>query len=130
MSTYDRLAVRFTRGEGAWLWDTQGKQYLDALSGIAVGGLGHCHPAVTEALCDQAAALVHTSNLYRIPLQQDLADRLCALARMDTAFFCNSGAEANEAAIKLARLYGHRRGIHSPAIVVTEGSSAAAVDCE
>ena len=122
MSTYSRLPVRFERGEGASLWDTDGRKYLDALSGIAVCGLGHAHPAVSEAICDQAKKLVHTSNLYQIPLQEKLAQRLCQLAGMDRAFFCNSGAEANEAAIKLARLYGHRQGIHLPVIVVAEGS--------
>lgn len=122
MSTYSRLPVRFERGEGASLWDTDGRQYLDALSGIAVCGLGHAHPAVSEAICDQARRLVHTSNLYQIPLQEKLAQRLCQLAGMDRAFFCNSGAEANEAAIKLARLYGHRKGINLPAIIVAEGS--------
>lgn len=122
MHTYDRLPVSFARGEGACLWDAQGKRYLDALSGIAVCGLGHCHPMVTEALRDQAASLIHTSNLYQITLQQDLADRLCQLAGMDAAFFCNSGAEANEAAIKLARLHGQRRAIRHPSVVVMEGS--------
>lgn len=122
MSTYGRLPVAFERGEGAWLWDTEGNKYLDALAGIAVCGLGHAHPAVTEALCTQAGKLVHTSNLYDIPLQRELADRLTRLTGMDRVFFSNSGAEANEAAIKLARLYGHKRGIDKPAIVVMEGS--------
>lgn len=122
MQSYHRLDVAFVRGEGPWLFDEQGNRYLDALSGIAVCGLGHAHPAVASALCKQAAELVHTSNLYRVPLQEQLADRLCALGGMDKAFFCNSGAEANEAAIKLARLYGHQRGIKNPAVVVMEGS--------
>lgn len=122
MSTYNRLPVRFVRGEGTRLWDENGKEYLDALSGIAVCGLGHAHPAVTAAICEQAATLVHTSNLYDIPLQETLAGRLGELANMDRAFFCNSGAEANEAAIKIARLYGHQRDIANPAIVVMEGS--------
>ena len=122
MHTYKRQPVTFVRGQGAWLWDDQDKQYLDALSGIAVCGLGHAHPAVTEALCQQASTLVHTSNLYRVQRQQELADKLCGLANMDKAFFCNSGAEANETAIKLARLFGHKRGIHNPEIIVMEGS--------
>jgi acetylornithine/N-succinyldiaminopimelate aminotransferase len=121
-TTYNRLPVAFGRGEGAWLWDTEGRRYLDALSGIAVCGLGHSHPKVAAAIADQARTLIHTSNLYRIPLQEQLARRLCALAGMDQAFFCNSGAEANEAAIKLARLHGHRRGIDRAKIIVMEGS--------
>ncbi len=122
MHTYARLPVAFVRGEGPWLWDSDGKRYLDALSGIAVCGLGHCHPRVTAALQEQASTLLHTSNLYRIPHQERLAERLCALAGMATAFFCNSGTEANEAAIKLARLHGHNRGIDKPTIIVAEGS--------
>jgi acetylornithine aminotransferase len=122
MPIFAGLPVAFTHGEGAWLWDTDGKKYLDALAGIAVCGLGHAHPAVTAALCDQAGKLLHTSNWYQIPLQEQLAERLCKLAGMDNAFFCNSGAEANEAAIKLARLYGHQRDILTPGIIVTEGS--------
>ena len=122
MANYARLPVAFARGEGAWLWDTDGEAYLDALSGIAVCGLGHAHPAVTKALCEQANTLVHTSNVYRIPRQEQLGERLHALTGMDRAFFCNSGAEANEAAIKLARLHGHNKGIANPAIVVMEGS--------
>lgn len=122
MQTYARLPVSFDRGDGAWLWDVDGRCYLDAVSGIAVCGLGHAHPAVAEALCNQARALLHTSNLYRITAQQDLAQVLTGLSGMDRAFFCNSGAEANEAAIKLARLYGHRRGVELPTIVVAEGS--------
>ncbi|MDO8704747.1 MAG: aspartate aminotransferase family protein [Sulfuricaulis sp.] len=122
MNLFAALPVAFVRGEGAWLWDTQGKKYLDALAGIAVCGLGHAHPAITAALCDQAGKLLHTSNWYQIPLQEQLAERICKLADMDNAFFCNSGAEANEAAIKLARLHGHQRGILTPGIIVTEGS--------
>lgn len=122
MSLFAALPVAFTHGQGAWLWDAQGKKYLDGLAGIAVCGLGHAHPAVTAALCDQAGKLLHTSNWYEIPLQEKLAERLCKLAGMDNAFFCNSGAEANEAAIKLARLYGHQREILAPGIIVTEGS--------
>jgi len=122
MDTYTPLPVSFERGEGAWLWDTHGNRYLDALSGVAVCNLGHAHPAVSEALCQQAEKLLHTSNIYNIPLQQELAEALTRLAEMDKAFFCNSGAEANEAAIKLARLYGQQKGIKIPTIVVTTGS--------
>ena len=121
-NTYNRLPVAFERGKGAWLWDTEGRRYLDALSGIAVCGLGHSHPKIANAIADQARTLIHTSNLYRIPLQEQLARRLCGLAGMEQAFFCNSGAEANEAAIKLARLHGHRCGIERPKIIVMEGS--------
>jgi acetylornithine aminotransferase len=122
MNTYARLPVAFSHGEGAWLWDQEGRRYLDAVAGIAVCNLGHAHPAVARALSEQAGRLVHTSNLYRVGLQECLAERLVALAGMDRAFFCNSGAEANEAAIKLARLHGRRRGVDVPAIVVMEGS--------
>jgi acetylornithine aminotransferase len=122
MSTYKRLPISFQRGEGAWLWDTDGRRYLDALCGIAVCGLGHAHPAVSAALCEQAGQLIHTSNLYGIPLQEKLGDRLIRISGMERAFFCNSGAEANEAAIKLARLQGNRNGIANPAIVVMEQS--------
>ena len=120
MSTYSRLPVTFERGKGAWLWDTAGKKYLDAISGVAVCGLGHAHPAVSEAICKQAKQLVHTSNLYGIARQTEIADRLTQLAGMDKAFFCNSGAEANEAALKIARLYGHGKGIDLPTVVVAE----------
>lgn len=122
MPTYSRLPVTFTHGEGAWLWDDQGNRYLDAISGIAVCNLGHTHPAVTQAICEQAKQLVHTSNLYRIERQEQLGDALTAAAGMDKAFFCNSGTEANEAAIKLARLYGHKKGLALPTIVVMENS--------
>ena len=122
MSSYQRLPVAFVRGEGVWLWDTEGRRYLDAVGGIAVCALGHAHPVVAQAVAEQAAVLVHTSNLFRIPLQERLAERLVALSGMDQAFFCNSGAEANEAAIKIARLLGHERGLEAPAIVVMEGA--------
>jgi acetylornithine/N-succinyldiaminopimelate aminotransferase len=122
MTTYKRLQVTFERGEGAWLWDTDGTPYLDAISGIAVCGLGHAHPAVRDALCAQAGQLLHTSNLYQIAEQERLGAMLNELAGMDRVFFANSGAEANEAAIKLARLYAHKRGIESPAILVMENS--------
>ncbi|MFN7086209.1 MAG: aspartate aminotransferase family protein [Burkholderiales bacterium] len=120
MNTYNRLPVSFERGEGAWLWDVHGKRYLDALAGIAVCGVGHCHPRLTAVLRDQVGKLVHTSNLYGITLQEQLADRLAAISGMDNVFFCNSGCEANEAAIKLARYYGHQKKIEAPAIVVLE----------
>ncbi len=122
MNNYAPLPVTFEKGDGVWLWDTEGKRYLDALSGIAVCGLGHAHPAVTEAICQQASQLVHTSNIYGIAHQQALAEKLTALAGMERAFFSNSGAEANEAAIKIARLHGHAQGIKNPTIVVMEGS--------
>ena len=122
MPTYNRLPLAFIRGEGVWLEDTEGKKYLDALSGIAVCGLGHSHPDVSKAICDQSSTLMHTSNLYEIPLQTRLADRLAKLTGMDKVFFANSGAEANEAAIKIARLYGHKKGIDTPSILVCEGS--------
>jgi acetylornithine/N-succinyldiaminopimelate aminotransferase len=120
MQTYAPQPVAFARGEGAWLWDTHGRKYLDGLAGIAVNGLGHAHPVLVRALCDQAGKLIHTSNLFRVPEQERAAERVCALAQMDNAFFCNSGAEANEAAIKIARLHGHQRGIENPTIVVME----------
>ncbi|MDT8363315.1 MAG: aspartate aminotransferase family protein [Nitrosomonas sp.] len=122
MNTYSRLPVTFVKGEGVWLWDDQNVRYLDALSGIAVCGLGHCHPALTRALCEQAATLVHTSNLYHVKNQELLADRLTNLSGLDKVFFCNSGAEANEAAIKLARLHGHNQGVDLPTIIVMERS--------
>jgi len=120
MNTYARQPVAFVRGEGAYLWDEAGKHYLDAVAGVAVNGLGHAHPKLVKAIADQAATLIHSSNLYRILRQEELADRLCALSGMDKAFFCNSGCEANEAAIKLARLYGHGKGIEVPTIIVME----------
>ncbi|MEE4239110.1 MAG: aspartate aminotransferase family protein, partial [Anderseniella sp.] len=120
MNTYARQPLAFVRGEGAYLWDEAGKRYLDAVAGVAVNGLGHAHPKLVKAIADQAATLIHTSNLYRVPRQEELADRLCGLSGMDKAFFCNSGCEANEAAIKLARLYGHGKGIEVPTIIVME----------
>ena len=120
MNTYNRQPVAFVRGEGAYLWDESGKRYLDAVAGVAVNGLGHAHPKLVKAISEQAASLIHSSNLYRVLRQEELADRLCALSGMDKAFFCNSGCEANEAAIKLARLYGHNKGIEVPTIIVME----------
>ena len=122
MATYKRLDVTFAKGEGTWLWDKAGKRYLDAISGIAVCSLGHAHPAITSALCKQASTLVHTSNIYVIENQQQLGDALTSLASMERVFFGNSGAEANEAAIKLARLHGHRNNIDEPTIIVMENS--------
>ena len=122
METYKRLPVAFVRGAGAYLEDSAGNKYLDGLTGIAVCGLGHAHPNVTHALREQAATLLHTSNLYQIPLQEELATRLCRMSGMDSVFFCNSGAEANEAAIKIARLQGHHQKIKKPAVVVMDGS--------
>ena len=122
MQTYARLPVTFSHGEGVYLYDTDGGRYLDGISGIGVNALGHAHPAVTSAIHEQADKLVHSSNLYRIAAQEQLAAALTQVAEMDNCFFGNSGAEANEAAIKLARLYGHKRGIKKPAIVVLEGA--------
>lgn len=120
MNTYKQLDVAFERGEGVWLWDTKGNRYLDALAGIAVCALGHAHPSVTKAIQEQANKLLHTSNLYQIPKQIQLAEKLCQLTGLDKAFFCNSGAEAIEAALKLSRLHGHEKGIASPQVVVME----------
>ena len=122
MPTYGRLPVTFERGEGVWLWDTNNQRYLDALSGIAVCNLGHAHPAVHKAICKQSETLLHTSNLYGIKAQEQLALKLSKKSGMDNVFFCNSGAEANEAAIKIARKYGHELGIEKPAIIVMEKS--------
>lgn len=120
MNTYGRLAVAFTHGRGCRVWDSEGREYLDALAGIAVNTLGHAHPRLVAALQDQVARLIHTSNYYRIPLQEELAERLVALCGLSNAFFCNSGLEANEAALKIARKFGHDRGIERPEIVVCE----------
>ena len=122
MNTYGRLPVAFSHGQGSWLFDVNGKRYLDALSGIAVSTLGHNHPRLVRAISEQAGRVLHTSNLYAIPLQEALSDRLAAVSGMDEVFFCNSGCEANEAAIKLARLYGHGKGIAEPVIVVMDKS--------
>ncbi len=122
MPTYARLAVTFERGEGAWLWDENNQRYLDALSGIAVCNLGHAHPAVHDAICEQSAKLLHTSNLYHVAAQEKVAEKLIQMSGMTNVFFSNSGAEANEAAIKLARKFGHAKGIAIPAIIVMEKS--------
>lgn len=120
MSAYGRLPVTMARGEGATLWDTEGRRYLDALSGIAVCSLGHANPAIAAAIADQANTLLHVSNLYGIAEQETLGADLCRVAGMDKAFFCNSGAEANEAAIKIARRHGTGRGIEAPMVIVTD----------
>jgi acetylornithine aminotransferase len=122
MNTYNRQSIAFTHGEGCHLFDEQGRRYLDALAGIAVNTLGHAHPRLVEALSRQVGRLMHTSNVYRVREQEALSDRLVALAKMDEVFFCNSGCEANEAAIKLARMYGHQKEIEQPAIIVMEQS--------
>ena len=121
MSTYQRMDVGFVSGQGPWLVDEGGERYLDALSGIAVCGLGHAHPRIAQVVAEHAARLVHTSNLYRIPLQEKLAQRLASIAGLERAFFCNSGAEANEAAIKICRKLAHQKGLENPVIVVMEG---------
>ena len=120
MNTYARQPVAFVRGQGVWLYDTAGKKYLDALSGIAVNTLGHNHPRLVKALQDQVASIIHTSNLFQNPLQEAAADRIARITGLDEVFFCNSGLEANEAALKVARKYGHDRGIDEPAIIVME----------
>ncbi|GKT12650.1 MAG: acetylornithine/N-succinyldiaminopimelate aminotransferase [Thiomicrorhabdus sp.] len=122
MNTYARLPVTFEKGSGAILQDTNGKDYLDALSGIAVCSLGHAHPAISDAICKQSKKLLHTSNLYQIENQQQLADKLIDLADMDRVFFCNSGAEANETALKIAKKYGNQQNISNPAVIVMDNS--------
>lgn len=122
MPTYSPQPISFSRGEGSWLYTADNTPYLDALTGIAVCGLGHCHPQVTEAIQQQAATLVHTSNLFQIEWQEKAAEALCTAAGMDSVFFANSGAEANEAALKMARLYGHNKGYTHPKVIVMERS--------
>ena len=122
MPTYNRLPITFDRGEGVWLIDENNNRYLDALSGIAVCNLGHAHAAIHKAICEQSKKLIHTSNIYKIANQEILGDQLTEKSGMDNVFFCNSGAEANEAAIKLARKFGHEKGIDKPAIIVMEKS--------
>ncbi len=119
---YGRLPVAFTHGQGVWLYDTEGKRYLDGLSGIGVSCLGHAHPALVKAISEQAAKVIHTSNIYEIPLQEQLAERINAISGMSEVFFANSGAEANEGAIKLARLYGHLKGVKVPTIITMDSS--------
>ncbi|HGI8169210.1 TPA: aspartate aminotransferase family protein [Legionella pneumophila] len=120
ITSYSPMPVTFTHGEGVWLYDERGKKYLDGLSGIAVCGLGHAHPDVTRTIQEQAARLIHTSNVFHIKEQELLAAKLTSMARMEQVFFANSGAEANEAAIKLTRLFGHKKGIETPSIIVME----------
>lgn len=120
ITSYNPLPISFTRGEGIWLYDEQGKAYLDGLSGIGVCGLGHANPEIARTIQEQAAKLLHASNAYHIKEQEQLAEKLTTLANMEQAFFANSGAEANEAAIKLTRLYGHKKGIETPSIIVME----------
>ncbi len=120
MNTYGRLPIALSHGRGCWLWDTQGRRYLDGLGGIAVNTLGHAHPKLVPALQAQIGRLIHSSNYYEVPLQEQLAAKLCELSDLEAAFFCNSGLEANEAALKIARKFGHDRGIERPEIVVYE----------
>ena len=122
MNSYSRLPVSFERGEGARLWDSEGHEYLDALGGIAVCALGHCHPEITAAITQQAQTLLHTSNLFAVDNQHNLAQKLCEISGMEAVFFGNSGAEANEAAIKLTRLHAEKKGIDQPTVITFEGS--------
>jgi acetylornithine aminotransferase len=122
MNTYGRLPIALSHGKGCWVWDTQGRKYLDGLGGIAVNTLGHAHPKLVPALQDQIAKLIHSSNYYEVPLQEQLAEKLCAISGLSKAFFCSTGLEANEAALKIARKYGHDRGVDRPEIVVYENA--------
>ena len=122
MSTYGRLDLAISHGQGCWVWDVMGRRYLDGLAGIAVNTLGHGHPRLVPALQDQVAKLIHTSNYYHVPLQEQLADKLCELSGLSKVFFCNSGLEANEAALKIARKFGHDRGNDNPEVLVFEGA--------
>ena len=120
MNTYGRLPIALSHGRGCWLWDTEGRKYLDGLGGIAVNTLGHAHPKLVPALQDQISKLIHSSNYYEVPLQEQLAAKLCEISGLSAAFFCNSGLEANEGALKIARKFGHDKGIERPEIVVYE----------
>jgi acetylornithine aminotransferase len=122
MNTYAPAPVAFVRGEGAWLWDENGQRFLDAISGLGVCALGHAHPAIAEVISDQASTLIHSGNLFRIPWQEKLADKLAAVTGMDRVFFGNSGAEAIECALKIARAVGHERGIENPGVIVMDHS--------
>ena len=122
MNTYGRLPIALAYGRGCWLWDTEGRKYLDGLGGIAVNTLGHAHPKLVPALQDQIGKMIHSSNYYEVPLQEQLAERLCALSGLSAAFFCNSGLEANEGALKIARKFGHDKGVDRPEIIVYEGA--------
>jgi acetylornithine/N-succinyldiaminopimelate aminotransferase len=122
MNTYARQPVAFARGQGVWLWDEAGNKYLDALAGIAVNTLGHNHPRLVRALSEQITRIIHSSNLFRVPVQEAAADRIAEITGLDEVFFCNSGLEANECALKVARKYGHDRGVAEPAILVMENA--------
>ncbi|WP_422014398.1 aspartate aminotransferase family protein [Roseateles sp.] len=122
MPTYGRLPVALSHGQGCWVWDTQGRRFLDGLAGIAVNTLGHNHPRLVPALQEQVSRLIHTSNYYHVPLQEQLAAKLCEISGLANVFFCNSGLEANEAALKIARKFGHDRGNTNPAVMVFEGA--------
>ena len=122
MNTYARLPIAFERGEGAWLWDDTGRRYLDGISGLGVTALGHAHPAVAAAICEQSRLIMHTANLSRIPWQEKLGDRLAHISGLDRAFIANSGSEAIECALKIIRLAGHERGIDNPGVIVMENS--------
>ena len=122
MNTYGRLPIALSHGRGCWVWDTEGRKYLDGLGGIAVNTLGHAHPKLVPALQEQIAKLIHSSNYYEVPLQEALAAKLCEISGLDSVFFCSTGLEANEAALKIARKYGHDRGIERPEIIVYEGA--------
>ena len=122
MQTYGRLPIALSHGQGCWVWDVNGRRYLDGLGGIAVNTLGHAHPRLVPALQEQIGKLMHTSNYYHVPLQEELAAKLCELSGLSVAFFCNSGLEANEAALKIARKFGHDRGNHNPELLVFDGA--------
>jgi acetylornithine/N-succinyldiaminopimelate aminotransferase len=122
MNTYGRLPIALSHGRGCWVWDTQGRKYLDGLGGIAVNTLGHAHPKLVPALQEQVGKLIHSSNYYEVPLQETLAAKLCELSGLDAVFFCSTGLEANEGALKIARKYGHDRGVERPEIIVFEGA--------
>ena len=122
MRTYGRLPLALSHGRGCWVWDTDGKKYLDGLGGIAVNTLGHAHPKLVPALQEQIGKLIHSSNYYLVPLQEQLAAKLCELSGLTNVFFCSTGLEANECAIKIARKYGHDKGIDRPEIVVYEAA--------
>ena len=122
MNTYGRLPIALSHGRGCWVWDTEGRKYLDGLGGIAVNTLGHAHPKLVPALQDQIGKLIHSSNYYEVPLQEQLAERLCEISGLESVFFCSTGLEANEAALKIARKYGHDRGVDRPEIIVYQGA--------
>ena len=123
LNTYGRLPIAVSPGQGCWVWDTEGRKYLDGLGGIAVNTLGHAHPKLVPALQEQIGKLIHTSNYYEVPLQEQLAAKLCEISGLEAVFFCNSGLEANEGALKIARKFGHDKGVDRPEIVVTVGEN-------